>query len=456
MCFVHSPRASQEVILNGKTKIKAKRESNATNSCINTAGEIFADGAMIELISGSSGLRKPSLLLWNGREANVGPSVEHGGCIYEAPALAPSLYLATRFPSGCQDYSSARNLFVTITDLFKRHLYLPERESSLLGCFSISTWLADQLPTAPTLMISGPDQELGIAVLRLLSCLCRHPLMLAEVTPGGFRSLCTQLSLTLLLNQEELRPNMQRLFRASNHRGLHLAGNRGSVVNPYGPKAIFCGNDAALDILDGGVIHISAAPSQLQSLALDEPVQNKIANDLQPRLLMYRLKNSGKVPEPVDVSKFTFGTRPLARTFAACFPEDLELARDAVQLLQPQDQEVRGQRSRDVNCAIVEILWGYIHGPKQRGVKVDELGKDVNALLRSRGEIIQYSAEEIGWKLRSLNIKRHSDRAGRQVSVDRETSQNVHRLVRAYDLPCSHSAEASCPDCNAAKARLSK
>ena len=181
-------------------------------------------------------------------------------------------------PPSVRDYGSARGLFAESLDLFQRHLDLPERESSLLTCFSISTWLADRLPTAPSLTISGPDQELGIDVLRLLSCVCRHPLMLAEVTPGNFRSLPMQLSLTLLLDQQGLKPNMQRLFRASSYRGLHLPGNRGSVVDLYGPKAIFCGNDAAVDTLSGGVIHISVAPSQLQSSALDEQAQNEIAN----------------------------------------------------------------------------------------------------------------------------------------------------------------------------------
>ena len=151
-------------------------------------------------------------------------------------------------------------------------------------------------------------------------------------------------------------------------------------------------------------------------------MQNEIANSFQPRLLLYRLKNSGKVHESqADVSRFTFATRQLARTLAVCFPEDPELARDAVELLQPQDEEVRGQRSRDVNCAIVEILWAITHKGKQREVRVDELAKDVNALLRSRGETLTYSAEEIGWKLRSLNIPRHSSSSGRQVLLGRDT-----------------------------------
>jgi len=444
--FGHNRGANEEAALNTKANVKVKRRSNAIKRII-SAGEIFADGTMIELVSGSSGFNKPDFLLWNGRKTTVGPRVEHGGCIYEVPELASSLYRATRLPSRCTKYGSARSLFAAIADLFKHHLDLPARECSLLACFSISTWLADRLPTAPSLAISGPDQELGIDALRLLSCVCRHPLMLAEVTPVGFRSLRPQLSLTLLLDQQELKPNMQRLFRASSYRGLHVPGNRGSVVDLYGPKAIFCGTDAPVDTLGGGVIHISVTPSQSQSCALDEQVQNEIANHFQPRLLMYRLKNSGKVCESrVEASEFTFAMRQLARSVAMCFPEDAGLAREAVELLRTQDEEVRAQRSRDVNCAIVEILLGIIHQRKQRAVKVDELAKDLNALLQSRGELIEYSAEEIGWKLKGLNIQRHSDRCGRQVLLERDTSQNVHRLARAYDLPCRQCVEGDCPD----------
>ena len=442
--------------MNTKAKPKANSGSNATNRCIFSAGEIFADGTMIELVSGSSGLDKPDFLLWNGKKATVGAHIEHGGRTYEVPELVLGLYRAMRLPSKSTDYGSARSLFAAIVNLFKHHLDLPSRESSLLTCFSISTWLADRLPSAPSLAISGPDQELGIEVLRLLSCVCRHPLMLAEVTPSGFRSLPMPLGLTLLLDQQELKPKMQRLLRASNYRGLYLPGTRGSVVDLYGPKAIFCGTDAAVDTLGGGVIHISVTPSQLQSSAFDEQVQNEIANHFQPRLLMYRLKNYGKVCESrVEVSEFTFAMRQLARSVAMCFPEDAELARDAVQLLRPQDEEIRGQRSRDVNCAIVEILLGIIHqrkqpaekvDRKQRAVKVDELAKDLNALLQSRGELIEYSAEEIGWKLKGLNIHKHSDRSGRQVLLDRGTSQIVHRLARAYDLPCPQCVKGDCPD----------
>jgi len=438
-------------------KPNAKSAPNATKSCIICAGEILGDGAMIELVSGSSESSKPDVLLWNGSNATVAPRVEHDGRIYEAPELPPSLYRATRFPSRCSDYGSARGLFAAITDLFKRHLDLPERESSLLACFSISTWLADRLPIAPGLIISAPDQQSGIEVSRLLSCVCRRPLMLAELTSASFHSLPMQLSPTLLIHQEVLKPNMLRLFRASGYRGLYLVGGGASLIDLCSPKAIFCSEASAVDALGEGAIQISVAPSQLQLSALGELLRDKIATDFQPRLLMYRLKNHAKVDDSqVDVSEFTFATGQLASTLAACFPEDSELARDVGRLLRAQNDEVREKRFRDVSCVIVEILWALVHDRKRTAANVNDLAKDVSTLLQSRGEIVQYSAEEVGWKLKQLGVPRHTDSSGRQVVLNRDTSRSVHRLAGAYNLTCSQQVGVGCPDCTQAETALPK
>ena len=213
--------------------------SNAKSASVITAGEIFPDGTVIELVSGSSGFNKPDLLLWDGTEATIASRVEHGGCTYEAPELAPSIYRATRLPATCTDYESIRALFTGIGDLFRRHVHFPERESKLLACFCISTWLADRLPAAPGLVFYGPDPGHGINVLRLLRCLCRRPLMLGEVSPGGFRALPMYLRFTLLINQPEMTQGMRRLFGASSYHGLYVPGNRGTVLDLFSPKAVF-------------------------------------------------------------------------------------------------------------------------------------------------------------------------------------------------------------------------
>jgi len=46
----------------------------ANKNHIISTGETFADGAMIELVSGSSGLNKPALLLWTGNQGRLAPA----------------------------------------------------------------------------------------------------------------------------------------------------------------------------------------------------------------------------------------------------------------------------------------------------------------------------------------------------------------------------------------------
>src|SRR2546426_12791893 len=174
------------------------RSSSARGSTVKTAGEVFPGGTAIELVSGSAP-SKPDLLLWNGTKAIIASQVEHDGRIYEATELTASFYSATLLPSGCIDYGSVRELSAAIADLFTRHLGLSEPESSLLAHFSISSWFADCVPTAPGLAIYGPVQGQGIDLLRLLRCFCRRPLMLADITPAGLRSLPMYFHPTLLI-----------------------------------------------------------------------------------------------------------------------------------------------------------------------------------------------------------------------------------------------------------------
>jgi hypothetical protein len=256
------------------------------------------------------------------------------------------------------------------------------------------------------------------------------------------------LGVTLLINQQSMKPNLQRLLRASTYRGLHLPGNQGSVVDLYGPKAILCGSDAELNCLGDGALQISIAPSRLPSSAFDERKQEEISSEFQPRLLCYRLRHLATVRDAqVEVSEFTSAIRPVADAFAKCLADDQKLAHDTVRLLKPQDDEVKGKRFLDVNCVLVEILWGLVHDPKQKSIQVEELSKHVNALLRSRGEAIEYSAEEIGWSLSKLNIRRHTTSAGRQIPLGRENDIIVHQIAVGYGLVCAQRVHDGCTTC---------
>jgi len=328
-------------------------------------------------------------------------------------------------------------------------LHFAERESRLLAVFAMSTWIADRLPTAPTLVISGPDQRSGIELLRLLHCLCRRPVLLAEVTALGLRTLPSHFSLTLLISQQRLRPAMLRVLSVAQHRGMHLLGSRGTLIDIYGPKAIFCGSDA-MDSFSESAIQISTAQAGGRSIAIDEQLQKRVADEFQPQLLSYRLQNvSNLSTSGIEVENLSSATEQLAFIIAASLREEPELARETVRLLQAQDDDIRAQQLLDVDVLLVEVLWGLIHKGAYNAVMVNDLAKFVNVLLQDRGETSYYSPVEIGWKLHTAGIPRHATAAGRQVVLDAANRRRIHNLARCYELSFAKSVPG-CRDCGRA------
>ena len=441
------PRRRRELVLSDAVRGSARARSSAKGSTVKTAGEIFPDGALIELVSGSSAPNKPDLLLWNEAKAIIAPRVEHDGRIYEAAELPASVYSATWLPSGCCNYGSARELCTAIASLFTGHLGLPEEEASLLAYFSISTWFVDCLPTAPGLAMYGPVQGQGTDVLRLLRCFCRRPLMLADVTPSGLRSLPMNLHPTLLINQPGLSPRMWTLLRTSSQHGLHVPAAKGGILDLHGASAVFLGADDAGKIAGGEVLHLPLAPA-LFHFTLDDARLEQIASDLQPKLLTYRLMNWRKVQKSdFDVPTFTFPTRELARNLGACVVDDPELEEKLSSLLESQDEDARAQRYTNIRYVILEIVLVLLHKRELSALRVGKIAELTNALLRSRGEIIEYSSAEVGWKLRQLGLSRTRDRAGKSLSLQRETSRRIHELAASSGVLSRENVRQGCPDC---------
>lgn len=420
------------------------RSQIAPSKAVITTGEIFANGAVIELASGRSS-PKPDLLLWNGNKVRIAYRVNHNNCTYEAPELSPSIFRATRFPRKCGRYASIRDLFDEISDLFARYPHCPDRESRLLAFFGLSTWLADSLPTSPALEICG-DQRRGLEVLRLLHCVCRHPLLLGEITAGGLLSLPLHLRFTFLINQSAMTPRMRRMLCASAHRDLYFP-NRGVLLDLFGPKAVALGVDDDPNILGEEAIRVFLEPAPT-FVSLNARLQDEIASHFQPRLLMFRLNNLARVRESqIDFPEFASPTRQLARTLSACLSEDRELLFEVMRLLRTQDQDWREQRASAIQCLIVEVLLGLIHQGETRDIPVHRISDLANALSRSRGGRLDYGAEETGWKLKTLGLVRHRTSSGSQLLLDGDTSRVVHRLARLYELPAAREAAENCPEC---------
>jgi hypothetical protein len=117
--------------------------------------------------------------------------------------------------------------------------------------------------------------------------------------------------------------------------------------------------------------------------------------------------------------------------------------------MKPQDQDARVQRASHIEYSIIEVLLALIHQGKLRELGVGKIADLANALMRSRGEILEYRPDEVGWKLKALSLFRHRRSSGSLLILDRETSIKVHALARTYVLPSLRVAVEGCPDCAA-------
>jgi hypothetical protein len=96
-----------------------------------------------------------------------------------------------------------------------------------------------------------------------------------------------------------------------------------------------------------------------------------------------------------------------------------------------------------VHLAILEVIWAPLHETKE--ITVNKITDLTNALLRCRGEVLEYSALEIGWKLRNLGLYRHRNGSGMVLRFSHEHGLIVHQLTQRFALSLSPAPE--CPYC---------
>jgi hypothetical protein len=408
---------------------------------VTTFGETFGDGAVIEAISPVSSSQL-TLLFRNATKKSTARRIQYAGRIYCAPELDETLRHAIRFPHIAKNYGSTEKLFHRIRDIFSRHGGLTDAESSLMTAWVTSSWCPDLLSSPPALFVSGADMAIAVGLFRLLHCLCRRAVVLGGVNRNAFLSL-GPISATLLINGPSLSPEIRDLWNTSNYRGVHVFGN-GGVYSLASSKAVFTG--MADPRYDEGV-HLALRPGQGILLQLTELQLSEIAGEIQPRLLMYRLKNFQRVRD------FSASERALnslrtetVRALAASVMNDPEILRAINPLLKTMEQETTEHHGGEVHVAVIEASWAASH--EVREIAISKLTGLANALLRCRDETRAYSPSEVGWRLRNLGLSRHRNAKGKVLQFSRENRVLIHQLATTWGLKIRPVADCSlcCPE----------
>jgi hypothetical protein len=426
------------------------REESTTvgnESQIETAGEVFPDGTVIELVRSEVDAGALALLTWDGTDGTVAGRAEHEGRIYTPRRCDPSLLHALPLPANCGSFDSTAKLFVEIKDLFERYGDLPEEAASLMVSIVLSTWMVDWLPVAPTLVLIDPSASQGKQLLRLLSCVCRRALMLVDVTAAGLRSMPGWLRPTLLVDKQALSPSAQKLLRAGSRRGAYILRN-GRLVDTYCAKIISSPRHLGLAVADAAV-EIAISPSRRDLPVLDDQVQQQITDKFQPRLLGYRLRNYAKLRNSgFDAPQFTAPLRELVRSLCAGLVDAPELQSRIAALLQERDEEVRSDRAAEPESIVIEAALFFCHEKDTNSVLVGDVADAANAIFAGRGETIELKPRAAGEHLKSLGLRTcRLGKAGRGLRLDHKMRRDIHRLAYAYEVRSVEEGLQLCPDC---------
>jgi hypothetical protein len=406
-----------------------------SNGVIQTAGEFFLDGSVLELVRVPSEPEEVNLLLWNGTVQEVAAQVEHAGRKYAPAAIEANVMKALHLPTHVAPAETATELFEAVHGLLARHLRQLNPCITAMTFAIFASWCSPVLPMAPILWIFAPTGSPRNLALRLLSLLCRRPLSLVGLKRGDIPRLPMSLQTTLLLDEPDLRPEMQMILQSSTHRGARIIGSHG-LLEFYGPKIICSHKLPTGTPLETEALKAALIPTAGYLPPLDKKMEEEITDEFQARLLGYLLRNASSVQNAnFAASQFTLPTQDLARTLDAAVIGDRDLQKRMLLLLGVQDEEVRADRARTCDAVVLEAVLFFIHTGGWSKVRTDNIAEKVGAIYKGRGSDQQPSAETVGRALRRLGIPSgRINRAGNGIELDVGVCRLIHRLALSHGV----------------------
>jgi len=344
------------------------------------------------------------------------------------------------FPTRVAPPEATKKLFTDVHAILRRHLAQLDPCITAMVFTIFASWMSPVLPIAPILLILAPAGSPKNLVLQILGILCRRPLRLVGLKRGDILHVPMPLQPTLLLDEPDLRPEMQTLLQSSTHRGTRIISGCG-IAEFYGPK-IICSRKLPLGTaLETEALRIALIPVVGQLPLLDKKAEVEIAEEFQSRFLGYFLRNSSGVQIPsFDVNQFTLPVQDLARAFGAAIVGDGELQKKILPLLGVQDEEIRADRASAFDSVVLEAGISFIHQGGWTKLRMDKLAGKVSAIYKGRGFDEASSAESIGWAVKRLGIPSgRINRAGNGLTLDVSTCRLIHRLALSHGVRAMQS-----------------
>jgi hypothetical protein len=300
-------------------------------SCEEVAFAELEGGAIAELIRDSSDPRQTLFATWNDHQVKYADYLRSEGRILVPLRQHEHILRNLVLPSGVAPYQSVQDLAHQIRRAILDCVRIPNPYPSLLAGWVIYTWVADRLPAAVHLCISGLPESGKTTLLEVLRLFCRRSLLTADISAAGFYEACSLVSPTVMVDEAELdqrssSQGLRRLLRAGTNRN-HPIMRKGSSWNVFGPKVLCSENlpdDPALLSRCLVVRMVEGNTSGLKKPWDSEIVG--LSQELQKQLLCFRLEHYHKIhAAPVTgAERLHARQRDLLTTIAAPFADDPE------------------------------------------------------------------------------------------------------------------------------------
>ena len=205
--------------------------------------------------------------------------------------------------------------------------------------------------------------------------------------------------------------------------------------------------------LSSRAVAVSILPSLKELRTLSREEMRRIAEEFQPRLLMFRLTHFSAVRDfqmqSCNLDDMTPRARQLARVLVAPLEGDADSQSDLIALLRERDRETQVERFLESEWLGAEALFGICHQRLQHGGRITEMliggiADHINDTLHYRGEDSRLTARRTGAILRSLGIKsQRLGNLGRGFRFTQAFHRKVHEVARQLGINRTHIATLS-------------
>lgn len=383
--------------------------------------------------------------------ASLGSSsrICHTETDHPLPKLPIGLYETLLLPTYAMPYKNTRTLFDAIRSLMIEHLRASEPDASLLAYWSVASWFPDFLDFIPRLTITGPPLAADL-VLRILSVVCRHPVLLATLNPAAWRSIpFDKFEPTLFVRRVSSSKRSIELLSAVDAKGYFVASGR-DLLACYGAVCVYAGEESKDGQLHSGGIHFHVQ----NDIAPTEPFPTvKRRQELQNQLFRYRFLQREQVrPSQFPVEGLLPDLCRVAQQLGAAILDDIELRNEIIEALRPRDEQARADRAFCQNGRLLQALLSICHMEGKQEILVREIAGKTNDFYAADGEPITITNERAGHILKNLGFStsRLGSR-GRGLRLDNNTRRRVHHLAAANEVLAPDPDGIPCGFCHQAQ-----